>query len=77
MYYNIFTFSSKDAIIIKKETILLFFILSTEREQAMEFQNKVAIITGAASGMGKLTAENLIAQGARVTVADITPVEEN
>lgn len=43
----------------------------------MEFQNKVAIITGAASGMGKLTAENLIAQGARVTVADITPVEEN
>ena len=68
---------SKDDIIIKKETILLFFILFTEREHAMEFQNKVAIITGAASGMGKLTAENLIAQGARVTVADITPVEEN
>ena len=43
----------------------------------MEFQNKVAIITGAASGMGKLTAENLLAQGAKVTAVDITPVEEN
>ena len=43
----------------------------------MEFQNKVAIITGAASGMGKLTAENLLAQVAKVTAVDITPVEEN
>ena len=34
-------------------------------------ENKVAIITGAAHGIGRATAERFAAEGARVTVADI------
>ncbi len=35
------------------------------------FENKVALITGAASGMGRETARRFVAQGAQVIVADI------
>ncbi len=37
----------------------------------MAFDNKVAIVTGAASGIGRACAERLAAAGARVVVADI------
>lgn len=37
----------------------------------MRFENKVAIITGAAKGMGKRTAEDMAREGAQVVVADI------
>lgn len=34
------------------------------------FENKVALVTGAASGIGAVTARTLAAQGAAVVVAD-------
>ncbi len=37
----------------------------------MEFQDRVALVTGAASGIGKAVAEAFAAEGARVAVADI------
>lgn len=37
----------------------------------MNFQGKTAIITGAASGMGLLTAQNLVKEGAKVVLTDI------
>ena len=37
----------------------------------MRFQNKVAIITGAASGIGLATAQRLGREGARVVIADL------
>ena len=37
----------------------------------MEFSNKTAIITGAASGMGLLSAQRLADQGARVVLTDV------
>lgn len=40
---------------------------------APEFQGKVAIVTGAASGIGKACAEALHAQGAAVVAVDINP----
>ena len=36
-----------------------------------EFRNKVAVVTGAASGMGKAVAERLAAEGMRVVLADV------
>jgi NAD(P)-dependent dehydrogenase (short-subunit alcohol dehydrogenase family) len=37
----------------------------------MRFQDKVAIITGAASGIGLATAKRLASEGARIVIADI------
>jgi len=37
----------------------------------MEFQNKVAVVTGGASGIGAASARNFAARGARVVVADL------
>jgi len=37
----------------------------------MRFEGKTALITGAASGMGFLTAKNLVAEGANVVMLDI------
>ncbi len=37
----------------------------------MQFQNKVAVVTGGASGIGAASARNFAARGARVVVADL------
>src|SRR3546814_18335777 len=37
----------------------------------MQIQNIDAVVTGGASGLGKATAQRLIALGARVTIADL------
>ncbi|MCB9140540.1 MAG: SDR family NAD(P)-dependent oxidoreductase, partial [Caldilineaceae bacterium] len=37
----------------------------------MSFQNKVALVTGASSGMGLATAQAFAAAGAAVVLADI------
>ena len=39
----------------------------------MRFQNKSAIITGAASGIGKATALRLAKEGANVLIVDLNP----
>lgn len=38
----------------------------------IDFQNKVVVVTGAASGIGKAVAEEFLQDGARVVVADMT-----
>ena len=42
-----------------------------------EFQGKVALVTGAASGIGKACVESLLAQGAAVAAIDINPAINN
>ncbi len=39
------------------------------------YKDKVCVVTGASSGMGKATAELLVKQGAKVWALDIAPVE--
>src|ERR1700712_3925837 len=41
-----------------------------ERRKAMRLANKVAIVTGAASGMGAATARRFGKEGAKVVIAD-------
>jgi NAD(P)-dependent dehydrogenase (short-subunit alcohol dehydrogenase family) len=40
------------------------------------FAEKVALVTGAASGIGRATVERLVDEGARVVALDVTPVDE-
>ena len=44
-------------------------------ESMMRFAGKTAVVTGAASGMGKATAIKLAAEGATVIAADIDSEE--
>ncbi len=41
------------------------------KDFSMDFKDRVAIITGAASGMGLLTAQELVKEGARVLLTDV------
>lgn len=41
----------------------------------MELQNKVAIVTGAASGIGRAIADDFISQGAKVIYSDISEIK--
>lgn len=38
----------------------------------MRFQNKVAIVTGGASGIGEATVRQFVAEGAKVVIADFS-----
>ncbi|MFP4514503.1 MAG: SDR family NAD(P)-dependent oxidoreductase [Parcubacteria group bacterium] len=42
----------------------------------MELQNKVAIVTGAASGIGRSIADDFIKQGAKVVYSDVSKINE-
>lgn len=44
--------------------------MHTDRPQAQDFDGRVALVTGAASGMGAATARELAARGARVVILD-------
>ena len=43
---------------------------------AKRFQDKVAIVTGGAGGIGQATALGLVAEGAKVVIVDLTPKGE-
>src|SRR5215472_4371497 len=49
----------------------------SSEETPMRLQDKVAIVTGAASGMGAATARLFASEGAKVVVADVLEVEGN
>jgi NAD(P)-dependent dehydrogenase (short-subunit alcohol dehydrogenase family) len=50
-------------------------LLSTNAEKRMRLQGKVAVITGAASGMGEVEARLFAREGAKVVLADLLKAE--
>jgi NAD(P)-dependent dehydrogenase (short-subunit alcohol dehydrogenase family) len=55
--------------------ILLQAVRKSREDNAMRLQNKVAIVTGAASGMGAATARLFAREGAKIIVADVLQAE--
>ncbi len=43
----------------------------TEKGSCMKLKNKVALVTGAASGNGKAIASLFVKEGAKIVIADI------
>ena len=43
----------------------------------MDLNNKVALVTGGASGLGQATVENFVAAGAKVVILDINEDNAN
>ena len=46
-------------------------MLNREEEEVKEFKGKVAVITGAASGIGRALAERCATEGMEVVLADV------
>jgi NAD(P)-dependent dehydrogenase (short-subunit alcohol dehydrogenase family) len=46
---------------------------SNGEETSMKLQNKVAIVTGGASGIGEATVRDFVREGAKVVIADVSP----
>jgi hypothetical protein len=44
------------------------------KENILKLPNKVAVVTGAARGIGRASAERLLAEGAKVVIADVIPI---
>jgi NAD(P)-dependent dehydrogenase (short-subunit alcohol dehydrogenase family) len=50
--------------------LIKYFLAVHFKERSMDFKDKIAIITGGASGMGAATARELAAAGAKVIIVD-------